>query len=335
MTQIVTTDGRVIFRDGKASAGGAGCCCEPPCGVIAAQSGGAGTTVNTYEFPSAEHCIWVVFEAYSVPDRIIVRIGGDTVWDTGSVSGQHTRCVTKPQGETSVEVTVEGPDGTAWDYTLVCDGCPEPEAKYCCRDSFECNPNNPALQGGTVAFCRYVEPPSGPCSSAQCAGGVECDGTEPTPSGGAPWDCRNGLVSGGAFVQVSGFATYRGDTSGVSACLLEIFSLVDSLMNDSWFVPLPCFGVANNYEIKGNATVCDTPVTTTVFISLNLCNRSVSVTATIDYVVGESVGFSDAPLEKVQMSCNNFSACFCTNYGGEIVPASDGFPATTINVFAA
>lgn len=130
-------------------------CCYERCTDIYATSGGEGTTTNTYTFPSEALPLEFFYDAYTVPDSFTVKFCGDTVLETGSVSGSGNHCLQKPAGCTSVEVTVEGPTGTAWGYTIKCECGPPPPPKYECRQG-ECV----SMQGG-------------PYSDPACGG--ECD----------------------------------------------------------------------------------------------------------------------------------------------------------------
>ena len=134
-------------------------CCVEVCTDVYALSGGAGTTTNTYTFPSEALDLEFIWEAYFVPDAFTVKFCGDTVVDTGSVSGGGKSCLQKPDGCTSVEVTVVGPEGTAWGYTIKCSCGPPPPPRYGCRQG-EC-----------------VEMPGGLYGDPTCGG--DCDTVGP------------------------------------------------------------------------------------------------------------------------------------------------------------
>lgn len=109
-------------------------CCNEGCFDIYGLSGGAGATTNTYTFPNEALSLEFIYEAYNVPDAFTVQFCDDTVVDTGSVSGGGKHCLQKPEGCTSVTVSVVGPEGTAWGYTIKCQCGPPPPPKYGCRD---------------------------------------------------------------------------------------------------------------------------------------------------------------------------------------------------------
>ena len=138
-------------------------CCTEACTNVYALSGGVGTTTNTYTFPSAALSLEFKYDAYNVPDAFTVKLCGDTVVDTGSVSGSGKYCLQKPAGCQSVEVTVVGPDFTAWGYTIkcVCDDPPPP--RYGCVDG-ECV----RMEGGP-----YGDPTCGG-ECADCATNADC-----------------------------------------------------------------------------------------------------------------------------------------------------------------
>lgn len=191
MTDVITQDGKILLRDG-AIAATQSCCCEGSCDVKGGTSGGAGTTVNVYKFPAAEHKICLRYDALAIPDRFIVEACGTKYIDTGSVSGAGCRQFTKPAGCTDVKVTVEGPDNTRWSYTIACctccpegttkcgeECCPEPPDGHCC--TFAETDTQPEMQvccqtpdGSPWCGCGTRD---WPC----CGGGYFCCGNECCP----------------------------------------------------------------------------------------------------------------------------------------------------------
>ena len=174
MTQITIQDGTVVVRDGKIGTSDS-CCCQGTCDVKEGTSGGSGTTTNTYLFPSSSQRIKLTYEAYSVPDRFIVSACGTQYIDTGSLSGGGSKCFTKPEGCTSVTVTVEGPTGTAWSYELECDNCESPPSP--------CDP--PCVDGEVCcggACNDYRDCCDPPCDESNCERCVETNGV---------WGCES------------------------------------------------------------------------------------------------------------------------------------------------
>jgi formylglycine-generating enzyme required for sulfatase activity len=93
---------------------------QPACGTTAL-SGGPGTTINNIRVGTDAGNISFFYDAYTVPDAFKVEANGVVYVNTGSISGSATASFCKPAGVTSIKVTVTGPNGTAWRYTL---GCP-------------------------------------------------------------------------------------------------------------------------------------------------------------------------------------------------------------------
>jgi hypothetical protein len=97
-------------------------------------SGGAGVTIREHSIPPIGGNIVFSYDSYYVSDKFTVTGNGVTYVDTGYVGGDQNAtgpgqgsvefCV--PKNTSSLTVTVEGPQGTAWTYTLGCpDGSPQ------------------------------------------------------------------------------------------------------------------------------------------------------------------------------------------------------------------
>lgn len=120
---------------------GSKCCCtkELPCNT-STQSGGAGITIKKYSMPSYSGDVSFRYEAFSIKDRFTVynTANEDEIYfDTGEpISGGATITFFKPDGVTSVSVRVEGPSGTAWNYTISC-----PERRVNCLTSCDDDEN--------------------------------------------------------------------------------------------------------------------------------------------------------------------------------------------------
>ena len=115
---LYTYNGQLLV-EGSALATDIACCCDT-CDSQT-NSGGAGTTVKVFKVPARAGIITFTYEAFSVPDAFTVEAGGVTYVNTGSISGGGSQSFCKPEGVVEVTVTVVGPPGTAWTYTL---GCP-------------------------------------------------------------------------------------------------------------------------------------------------------------------------------------------------------------------
>lgn len=99
---------------------------------VAAASGGAGTTVNRYSVANLprKSVLAFTYEAFSVPDQFIVE-GAANFTTGGPVSGGNTVYLPlATNNEGVVIVTVIGPEGTGWTYSLFVycdeDDIPEP-----------------------------------------------------------------------------------------------------------------------------------------------------------------------------------------------------------------
>lgn len=100
---------------------------------VAAASGGAGTTVNLYSVANLPRkaVLQFTYQAYVVPDEFIVE-GAASFATNGQVSGSETVYLPiATENEGFVKITVNGPDGTGWNYRLFvfCDenDIPKPE----------------------------------------------------------------------------------------------------------------------------------------------------------------------------------------------------------------
>lgn len=90
-----------------------------PCNT-ATNSGGAGVTTTNHSLGATRGTFTFSYDAFSVPDRFQVVYEGQTLLDTGSVSGSATRTLSFSGSSSVVTVTVTGPSGTAWNYTVSC-----------------------------------------------------------------------------------------------------------------------------------------------------------------------------------------------------------------------
>ena len=122
MSRLVLSDGKILVRDGSVAVADDPCdCCGDPCGTTAV-SGGEGVTVTTYSMPNRAGEVTFTYESYAIPDRYVVEGGGQIFIDTGEITGGDTIKFCKPEGVRTIKVTVTGPTGTVWEYTI---GCPE------------------------------------------------------------------------------------------------------------------------------------------------------------------------------------------------------------------
>ena len=109
-----------------------------------ADSGGEGVTIKNVVVPTAAGNINFDYDAYTIPDAFKAEANGVVYVDTGSISRAGTASFCKPAGVTSVIVTVTGPSGTAWEFTL---GCP----------SGACSPAVPSISTVSVVAAECMQ----------------------------------------------------------------------------------------------------------------------------------------------------------------------------------
>ena len=86
------------------------------------ESGGQGTTVLNIDMLQTSGTFHVDYEMYDVKDQLIITYEGETIYDTGLVSGNGSEDVSFSGSSTIVTVTMNAPEeGTEWDVTV---GCP-------------------------------------------------------------------------------------------------------------------------------------------------------------------------------------------------------------------
>lgn len=118
-------NGAILLVDGQVATS-ENCCCNfcVPGTLIASTSGGEGTTVNVYQVPARSGLMTLSWDAFTVPDDFRIEIDGNVVFRTGPLSDRGSATICKPEGVTEVTVIVEGPGGTAWEYSLSCPSTP-------------------------------------------------------------------------------------------------------------------------------------------------------------------------------------------------------------------
>ena len=84
------------------------------------RSGGPGTTTTVHQLGRSSGAFKFQYEAFGIPDRFQVKYEGNTLLDTGSVSNAGVHNLTFAGSDTTVTVTVIGPNGTAWEYIVNC-----------------------------------------------------------------------------------------------------------------------------------------------------------------------------------------------------------------------
>ena len=210
-----------------------------------------------------------------------------------------------------------------------CAGPPPPPPPSCCSKLEACQ------DGTLIRKCdKYV--PSQCCSSHQedVESAVEtCGGNDPpvtsceengySPAPSAPYDCLDGGFQNGAWVTVSGWSAYIGDTSGLSADQIALIAEVEAKVNQTFHVPLDCLGAAeftidlgqgqarDEYDCSGSHWFA--------LVSVDLCARTASVNVYNGVCYdGTDIGVDVGDLESLPVPCNSWSGCICEGYSDDI-----------------
>jgi hypothetical protein len=298
------------------------------CGTPKSRSGsGVGPDVQTYTFPAENRCIYL---AGSIVDTatVVVTVSGSDVWSSGSITGSFSRCFNKPDGVTTVQVTVTGESGSSFSYTLECDACPPVAVTTpCCREY-----DLPGCTGVAVRYCS----PAPPIDTAECPNSSSlpacedgtCTSTGVFPAGYPPYDCVNGAFAFGAWVTVSGWSSYSGDTSGLSEDDIALIAEVDALVNQTFFVPFTCLGTATKTFDLGLGQERDTEDCSGAHwfadVSVNLCARTASVNVrNLSCYDGTDIGINLSDLTAITVPCNEWTGCNCADYQDDIPLVGD------------
>ena len=295
-----------------------------PCADAPEFSGTAGTTTNTHTFPSAPQCIW--FEGYDA--RYTVKIEGNVVYDSEESVPYASRCVSKQDGETDIEVIVDasGP----WRYTL-CDECPPVlTLQPCCKRMSTVSCGDVEIRRcfseGVLIDSIYSSPEELVCPNASDAatcpdGDCTSNGYIPAPS--APYNCLNGAFQDGAWVTVSGWSAYTGDRSALDADLLALYEEVESKVNQTFHVPFDCLGSSQVTLDLGAGESRDTRDCSGAHwfatVTVNLCARTASV-AVYNLACFDStdIQIDLGELTSLTVPCNSWTGCICEGYDDTI-----------------
>jgi hypothetical protein len=210
--------------------------------------------------------------------------------------------------------------------------CPVPSAPtvQCCQRVQECGET-------TIAKCVSVRSDVC-CKSFSYGTETDCEGSAPPyttcDSGGAspndfpPYDCVNGEFSGGAWVSVSGWSSYSGDTSGLSDDDIALIAEVDALVNQAFYVPFTCFGTATKTFDLGQGQERDTEdcsgANWFADVSVNLCARTASVNVrNLSCFDGTDISINLSDLEEITVACNFWEGCNCDQYEDDIPLVGD------------
>jgi hypothetical protein len=295
---------------------GCGCDCGPPCTTVAAASGGSGTTVNTHEFPSEKHCIWFSSQAYDIPDEFTVKVCGETVLFFESGGGLREKCFQKPEGCTEVEVKVVGEEGTGWNYSLSCEGCPEFVPQVCCKSVGD--ERCPSVRKCVIEGLEPLEPC--PTTTSNCE---YCDIANQDIGIGPPYDCLNNEFLSGAWVTVSGWSAYTGDRSVLDADLVALYEEAESKVNQTFHVPFGCLGSGQVTLDLGAGESRDTRDCSGAHwfanVVVNLCARTASVAVSNNACFDSTdIQIDLGELTAIPVSCNSWTGCNCEGYDDTI-----------------
>ena len=132
-----------------------------------------------------------------------------------------------------------------------------------------------------------------------------------------------GGFQGGAWVAVSGWKAYLGDYADLSEDDRVRFTLLDSVMNGSFFVPMTCLSNGINAEFtfeRGATDFCSPAWLVNVY--LHLCAQSVSVSVSnagcLDVAQADLTGTART---MYPIPCNLFLGCYCQGWSGSIKTA--------------
>jgi len=140
---------------------------------------------------------------------------------------------------------------------------------------------------------------------------------------GAPYDCLNNEFLGGAWVTVSGWSAYLGDTSGLSADQIALIAEVEGKVNQSFFVPIDCLGTAEVTIDLGQGQERDeydcSGWNWFALVSINLCARTASVNVyNVGCYDGTGIGIDVGDLQPFPVACNSWTGCNCEGYSDDI-----------------
>ena len=212
---------------------------------------------------------------------------------------------------------------------LCCAGPPPPPPPSCCSKLHSC------ANGIVIKKCdKYV--PSQCCSSdqqnnesavASCGGEnppvTSCEENGYFPSPNAPYNCLNGAFQSGAWVEVSGWAAYTGDTSGLSADDIALIAEVEAKVNRTFHVPFDCLGSAQVTLDLGAGESRDTRDCSGAHwfatVTVNLCVRTASVAVyNLACYDATDIQIDLGDLTAISVPCNSWTGCICEGYADTI-----------------
>jgi len=137
------------------------CADQDLCDLLVSASGGIEGYDHTFYPDIGGYFVVFTFQAYSIPDRLIIYIDGVIAADTGVVSGTHIVRVYIPFGVTSVRVVVIGSEEyTEWALSSYCETSSSSSSSSSSPSSSESSSSSSPIYRGfmdvTVVDCYTV-----------------------------------------------------------------------------------------------------------------------------------------------------------------------------------
>jgi hypothetical protein len=138
----------------------------------------------------------------------------------------------------------------------------------------------------------------------------------------------NNTFAYGAWVTVSGWSSYSGDTSGLSDDDIALIAEVDALVNQTFFVPFTCLGTATKTFDLGLGQERDTQDCSGAHwfadVSVNLCARTASMNVrNLSCYDGTDININLSDLTAITVPCNEWTGCNCADYQDDIPLVGD------------
>lgn len=235
---------------------------------------------------------------------------------------------------------------TTYTWLQLCndDPCPPGPPEPCCSRRTECENGTLINRCGSDSEqqCCSTYADDNDAAIEECSGEdppiTACEPNGNAPAESAPYNCINGAFQSGqleggawqagAWVTVSGWSSYSGDTSGLSEDDIALIAEVDGLVNQTFFVPFTCFGTATKTFDLGQGQERDTRDCSGAHwfadVSVNLCARTASVNVrNLSCFDGTDININLSDLTAITVPCNSWTGCNCAGYEDDIPLVSD------------
>lgn len=224
------------------------------------------------------------------------------------------------------------------------DPCPPPPPKPCCSKIKQCENTIVVRKCGAYSYQE--------CCSSNADNNEDaatyCSGEDPPvttceigslPAAHAPYDCLDGGFGSGAWVTVSGWSAYTGDTSGLSDDDISLIAEVEAKVNQSFHVPLDCLGSKQVTFDLGAGASRDTRDCSSAHwfatITVNLCSRTASVAVgNVACFDATDIQIDLGALTAIAVPCNTWTGCICEGYDQTIpilTPGGSGGGSVTVS----